>query len=873
MGTGRAFALTVRLAWLLAPVLAGIAAAPATAMQAREEPREAQEPIRTADDVIVTARRVAERAENVPVALSVLTSEDIETRAINTPLDLNKVAGLGGAPIGSLNSVNFTIRGQGAAFGGQQGVIPYFAEVPYFPLTYFDLDSIQVIKGPQGTLFGQSSTGGVVLFEPRRSQRALGAEGELQLGDRGYRQIEGALNLPLVSDRLIARIAFQIRDRDGWGRAVHADGSPSRDLNDIENRSIRVTVTWRPTQRFTNELIYAQDWLRNNGNLSPLYFADPRFLNPAVRNLVPASIPSLAAGFRFWTGYDAPAGQTFAQLLLAAKDRQLAVGPLTMFTDYSQRNRTVNHGVIDQATLSLGTLTLRNIFGLRWSKSEGATYDQDATALPLLDFQCRFAPGATSASSPCAQVGGWPDRTLTEELQLQGSGAGGRMQFQLGGFFLDGGTRRYREDTKPFIVFGSLSGDPASAAFCASVSVAPPCAALSRTRTRSYALYGQGTFEVLPRLRITAGYRRTWDRTRTETTGKQSYRVPFKGQLIALPVYGGVPAQGATSVETAVEPPSNGSYNLSVDFRPDDHLLLYAAHRSGYKAGGINGTANPGTPQRTYGPERSRDVELGVKAAWRSGPVTGSLNVAAYQTWYSDIQEGQIIPGTAQTVTTNLADARIRGVEIEGELKPATFLRLAGSVAFTDGRYTRWFERSTCTAQYWRPQCAGLPGTTEIGIDHAGGSLTIGGDRIGFRPDRFANASRWQWSLRPALLLGRWIGQDVELSANFYGRTAYVDATAVANSSKLAGVPPAPQLTVFGNVTADPYDAPGYGLIDVRLDWRRIAGSRLGLALGVTNAANKLYRVSSASAFEIIGDVYTLLGEPRMIYASARYSF
>ena len=844
---------------------AAVLASPALAQEKPTDP--------AVETVIVTARRTKEDLQKIPEAETVVTADRIASLAINTPLDLNKVAGLGGAPIGSLTSVNFTLRGQGTAFGGQPGVISYFAEAPGFPLTYFDLDNVQVIKGPQGTLFGESSTGGVVLFEPKRPAQAFGGSLDVQGGNYGYKQVEGAVDVPLIQDTLLARVAFQIRDRDGWARAIDPTGA-SRELNNLDNASLRVSMIWRPTSRFENYLVYAQDSLRNNGNASPLYYIDPRFMNPAVRNLAPASVPSIAAAFQFWTGYAPPQGQTFSQLLTAAFERQQAAGPLTMFTDYNQRNDTENRGWIDQATWQVAdNIRIKNIASLRYSTVQGATYDQDATALPLLDYQCRFAAGATSASSPCAKVGGWPSRTITEELQVQGLALSNRLKWQVGGFYLESGTRDFEEDTKPFIVFGSLSGDPASAAFCASVNVASPCASLSRTQTRSAAVYGQATYEVVKGVHVTAGYRETWDYARTDTTGKVSYRVPFDGQMIAIPVLGGTPAPGATIVSTTVDLPANGSYDLSADWQVSNDALLYVAHRSGYKPGGINATANPGTPQRTYGPERARDLEIGAKTEWSFRGVHAVLNADVFHTWYDDIQEGEIIPGTAQTVTTNPAKASINGVELEGTAYLAPWFRLAGNLAYTDARYDKWLEDSTCAAQYWRPQCSTLPGTTPIEIDHAAGRLTIAGQTITFQPDRFANTSKWQWAIQPALLLKPWLKEDITVSANIYHRGPYVDATAVANTSKIAGVPMVAEATVFGNTTTNPYDAPGYTLADLRLDWRHIRGSGVSLDAGVTNVANKIYRVSSASAFEIIGDVYSLVGEPRMWFAGLHFDF
>ena len=846
----------------------GALGALAFAFPARAEDANASIQVET---ITVTARRRTEDLQRIPVAETVVTAEQLETLAINTPLDLNKIAGLGGAPIGSQTSVNFTIRGQGTAFGGQPGVIPYFAEAPGFPLTYFDLDNVQVIKGPQGTLFGESSTGGVVLFEPKRPGDQFGGYVDLQVGNRGYKQLEGALNLPLIKDTLLARVAFQLRDRDGWATGV-ANSGQTTDLNNLNNASLRTSLTWRPTDRFETYLVYAHDRLANHGTVSPLYYIDPRFMNPAVRNLAPASAPSIAAGYQFWTGLAPPPGQTFAQLLTSAFNRQLAAGPLTMFTDYAQRNVTENHGWIDQTTWQVADhLRIKNIASLRYSTIRGATYDQDATNLPLLDFQCRYAAGATSAASPCAKVGGWPSRTITEELQFQGKALGDRLAWQAGGFYMQSGIRDFQEDTKPFIVFGNLSGDPASAAFCASVNAPQPCASLSRTRSHTYALYGQATYAVIPTVHVTAGYRETWDYTRTDTTGKASYRVPFKGQLIAMPVADGVPAPGATIVSTIVDLPSNGSYDLSVDWQATENVLLYAAHRSGYKPGGINATANPGTPERTFGPERAKDLEVGAKMQGEFRGVRGLLNLDVFHTWYDDIQEGEIIPGTAQTVTTNLAKASISGVEAEGVVYPRPWFRLSGNVAYTDANYDKWLEDSTCGAQYWRPQCVGLPTTTAVRIDHAGGRLTVAGQTITFAPDRFANASKWQWAIQPAILLKPLLGEDITLSADIYHRGPYVDATAVANTSKIAGVPMAAETTVFGNTTTNPYDAPGYTVTDLRFDWRHVRGSNVSVGAGVTNLTNKIYRVSSASAFEIIGDVYSLVGEPRMWFVTLRY--
>jgi outer membrane receptor protein involved in Fe transport len=249
------------------------------------------------------------------------------------------------------------------------------------------------------------------------------------------------------------------------------------------------------------------------------------------------------------------------------------------------------------------------------------------------------------------------------------------------------------------------------------------------------------------------------------------------------------------------------------------------------------------------------------------------VNADVYHTRYSDIQEGQIIPGTASTVTSNIAAAGITGFEIEGNAAIGGWMQLTASVAYVDARYRDWFEYSTCAAQYWRPQCAGLAGATVVAIDHARGHIDIAGDSISFEPDRFLNTSRWQWSFQPELILTPWLARDVSLGATIYHRGPYVDAVATTNRSITAGVPMIRQDTVFGYSTANPFDARGYTLADIHVNWHNVAGTHFSLAAVVTNVANKVYRVSSSSPFLITGAAYSVVGEPRMGFAQATYRF
>ncbi|HQR88573.1 MAG TPA: TonB-dependent receptor plug domain-containing protein [Caulobacter sp.] len=128
------------------------------------------------DDIVVTARRREERLQEVPVAVTALSEEVLEEKGVRDANDLGQVApGLSVQnTTANRNNITYSIRGQGQAFGqNSPGVVPYFAEVPSFGDAIFDLQGIQVLKGPQGTLFGRNTTGGAILFTPRAPSEEL----------------------------------------------------------------------------------------------------------------------------------------------------------------------------------------------------------------------------------------------------------------------------------------------------------------------------------------------------------------------------------------------------------------------------------------------------------------------------------------------------------------------------------------------------------------------------------------------------------------------------------------------------------------------------------------------------------------------------
>lgn len=182
------------------------------------------------DPVVVTARRRDEQLQNVPLSVTLITGGQLEAERITSKQDL-----LGRIPslvVGTNNqnrsSETFSLRGQGATILSSQGAPIYLAEAPVISGNYFstqgapglflDLQSIQVVKGPQGTLFGRNTTGGAVLVEPVRPRPAFEATALAGVGSYNRREAEGVLNAPIVEGLAAARLSIGLVDQDGFTR-------------------------------------------------------------------------------------------------------------------------------------------------------------------------------------------------------------------------------------------------------------------------------------------------------------------------------------------------------------------------------------------------------------------------------------------------------------------------------------------------------------------------------------------------------------------------------------------------------------------------------------------------------------------------------
>lgn len=233
-------------AGLLASTFA-VFAAPALAQEANDGAGQG-------DEIIVTARRVEENLSTVPAAITAFGAQALVDRQIRTDSDLQLATpGLTIRQTQGNNSLTYSIRGQTAdTFSGTpSAVITYFNEVPLTTSSassFYDLANVQVLKGPQGTLFGRNATGGAVLYNSAKPTNELAGSLRGRVGNLGQREVEGMINVPLVDDTVLLRGAFSVVRRDGYIHNIYN----GEDLGRIERNSGRVSLTLKPSATFTN---------------------------------------------------------------------------------------------------------------------------------------------------------------------------------------------------------------------------------------------------------------------------------------------------------------------------------------------------------------------------------------------------------------------------------------------------------------------------------------------------------------------------------------------------------------------------------------------------------------------------------------------
>lgn len=591
------------------------------------------------NDILVTARRRSERLQDVPVAVTAFSAAALENRSIATLDEIAKFTpnirfdGAAALSGGNYNATVF-IRGIGQndfAIFSDPGVGFYVDDVYYARsiggvMDAVDIDSVQVLRGPQGTLFGKNAVGGAVLINtatPDLNTMSGRIEGTYGRFDRI--DVKGAVNIPIATGLAALRISAATLNRDGYVKRL-LDGDTQGDRS---AQMIRAKLRIQPEgSGLTIDI--GGDYTRARETSAPSDL------------LAVGNVPGIT-GIPFLNNYNlyvapsrgivAPNGQRTLNpsYITASPFETWAGGPNDNDLDLWGAQATVDY--------DFGGATLKSISAYRHMK---AYFTRDGDNTPFVFRQ------TTNRDKQ------WQ---FSEELRLTGKAFDDRLTYVLGGLF-------FKEKASDIATADLAIGLQAPAA---PPPFTPAVFIRNYTDNRSLGAYGQLDFEIVPRLTLTVGGRYTSDKkTFTSINVRQRDLVQFTNVT-----------KSATFEKFTPR--------LGVNYKVSGDVLLYASYARGFKQGGFNGRPLVSADEVTlYAPEELTTYEAGIKARWLDGQLT--TNLAAFHSIYRNIQ--LTVNQTPTNFVANAASGRIDGFEFETVMRPASWLSFNAAVGYLDAKYT-----------------------------------------------------------------------------------------------------------------------------------------------------------------------------------------
>ena len=824
------------------------------------------------EEIVVTARRVEENQQKVPLAITTLTAAALERKNVTSVTDIQySVPNLQIRPGQTTPSApEFIIRGQRQVSYTDENVVTYVNGVPQTTrgLTLYDLDSVQALKGPQGTLFGKNSLGGAMVFTTKRP--TFKTEGQLtgEIGNYNRRQLTGVLNVPLVDDKAAMRVAGQIERQRGFFKNFNPG---FKNLDNRHNESGRVTLLLTPDDRLEN--VTTLDYLRRNEVPTPAIIeaapagADATnffrsvtgqavTIQSALAGATPIFVPTISATNGVLVRQGSPfvsVGQTGVGPTLPGYyffNGARVEGAPKPLSSYGTRGKSYGLANTTSYTLS-DVITLKNILGLRYERS----FDyQDPSGLSgqLLDFSALLGAPISGFATNNDTYSYRRQKTVSDEFQIVGTMTD--FKFIAGGFF-SYQTRKYT-DNSSFVVGPVSFYGPA---FTNHFNM--------RDTARSIAAFAQGTYDFsgvgIDGLRLTGGLRYTKDRRRMEfqkygTTNTDIIQPFDAGAGDVCAVVNGTVGNavgvnsGSTCLQTNHRVYKALTWTASLEYQATPDTLLYFANRRGFKSGGPNFSTIV-LQYSLFGPEQLTDFELGIKQQGRIGGMSYRVNAAGFIGKYKKIQTQDILqfctnpaanpadPAACGNITDlivlNVGQATIKGVEIEAALKPVPQLELSVGYSYQVGRYGK----GSFVPQPTNPA---LPVANSNPINFAGGVDLTGVEFAGV-PRTTLNAS--------AILNMDFVPESfakTTLSVNYFYR------------SKTKG------LAVQGT-----YPTPSFHTLGARLSFNDLFGSPFSVAIWGQNITNEYYRLRCDDNLNSIGYAACKWGPPRTYGLTASVRF
>jgi iron complex outermembrane receptor protein len=819
------------------------------------------------ETVIVTARKVAEDAQTVPIAITAFSAADLDKLQVGTVADLQFATPSFIIQPSTFrqDTLDITIRGQrnfdSPSGGGntaldfdpsvaiyQDGI--YYARTIGLTGQMYDLESVDILKGPQGTLVGRNSTGGAILATSREPTQNLEGYLRATAGDYAQYGFQGAINIP-VSDELAVRGAVSFTGQKGYLANYFTDPvsglSNSQPAMGTQKMAGRIAVKWQPDDSFS---LLLRGEFSGEHDTGVSYHDLGYFVGTVAATGNKPSICNIPAACATFTDFLGHPVATYYNTVTATSVSNVNTAPAAYnsllnsvareqadgfwSTEQAQSNLDVGHyhtvSAVAEKKLD-GDIDVKLTGGYRW-------FDSTGTAVS------RGQPFVASV-----YVFNIPDyKSYQSELTVTGSGLGSALKWTGGLFFFEESDPRDGGYQNLFLP---------SAGSAPSAIAGKQASTTDQTRNGelnlSYAAYAQATYAVWPDTRVTIGARYTLDQ-RNAHLDTQKIIFPTTAALSASTLNGvynsgtytvdGIGYSGYTTVCSLTNAagtslplsscPTNLSktfhkptWTLAIDHDLFDKTLVYFTMRSGYRSGAINsGTFNPLVTVAQ--PEEVTDYEAGLKSDWDLMGMAVRSNIDAYLTAYHNLQSQQNLPNVTlatgpggvgpctqalfnanqcvtptnvlNNVTFNVATARVTGVEWDLTALPIQALTLNFSGSYLDARYTNY--------AFTPPPGYLLP---------AGNSGNLSNTPI--------PAPRWQTSVTGTYDFGpQQIGEaslgDASFTAHFTWQSRYLA-----------------DLALYANAAAQ--QTSSWALVNIEANLANIGNSGADLSLFMRNVANQ----------------------------------
>jgi iron complex outermembrane receptor protein len=589
-------------------------------------------------DIVVTARHEAERAQDVPIAVAALPARLLtQTNAYSLAGVQNLVPDLVAYQSNARNS-SIGIRGIGvsSAADGLDTTVGVYVDGVYLGRPgmaledLVDVDQVEVLRGPQGTLFGRNAAAGVVNITTKAPSFTDGIDLEGSYGNFNFEQIKASLTGPVVDGVLAARLTLFGTHRDGVLANTFTGGAD----NSIGRDGARLQFLFTPTAKLSVRII--ADYSAENDSCCV----------SVIRQVLPASVAKSTASTL----------QAFADLgytPVATTASTQINSPQDMLTEA--------HSVSAELDYDLGWAKLTAISAWRYWHFD-PLQDSDGTPLDIIQVN----------------VAQTRDNQWSQEIRLASDP--GRFSWQAGVFF-------FKEDLQDHYILNQFGYQAsqfytlyqhinAGAPLIPGISIAAGSQYIGDTALTedSDAVFAQGNYKILDNLVLTAGVRYTYE-SKHGITNTSDLGTPYQ----------------ATSIQfhdNAAVAAGNVSYLASLAYKFTPDVMAYVSYSTGYQAAGLNLNAAPvGTNSIVLQPENVTDVEAGLKSAFFHDRVV--FNIDVFDEYLTGLQ-ANIAPPGSKSFLANVGDISSRGVEAEADWTPIDGLTLSANGSYDDAHYTRY---------------------------------------------------------------------------------------------------------------------------------------------------------------------------------------